>query len=84
MGLPLGPKFPEISMCSDDTFRLPDCPAFFKPRVYKINVEDVFSMFRLRTEFFMFVTLIIDKHPNTYFGIEHETDRLNFIGCSVS
>ena len=79
-GLPLGPTFANIFMCSRETLWLSECP----PTFYKRYVDDAFLLFKSRSDSELFLSYFNGRHPNINFTIEHEVDgRLSFLDCTV-
>ena len=75
MGLPLGPTFANIFTCAKEDSWLDDCPLSFKHALYKQYTDDIFLMFRTRSDFKKFYQYFNQKHHNINFTLEHETNR---------
>ena len=48
MGSPLGPTLANVFMCHFENIWLENCPAYFKPIVYRRIVDDTFLLFRTK------------------------------------
>ena len=85
MGLPLGPTFANIFMCSMEAKWLDECPLNFKPVFYKRYVDDIFLLFNDRSHISQFLTYLNGKHRNIKFTFETESNRsLPFLDCLIS
>ena len=69
MGLPLGPTFANIFMCSKEEIWLSECPIDFKPSFYKRYVDDTFMLFIDRSKTFKFPSYLNIKHANNKFNL---------------
>ena len=84
MGLPLGPTFANIFMCHHEVQWLEECPADFKPFLYRRYVDDTFVLFHDKSHAALFLDYLNSKHQNIKFTLENEcNNKLNFLDISI-
>lgn len=84
MGSPLGPVFANIFLAHHESVWLQNCPAAFKPALYKRYVDDTFLLFEKPAAVQEFLNYMNDQHPNMRFTAELEEQRsLPFLGIKV-
>ena len=84
MGLPLGPTFANIFMSYHEVNWLKNCPATFKPELYKRYVDDTFLLFRSPEHPKQFLDYLNNQHPNIKFTMElEEQNKLSFLDLNV-
>ena len=83
-GLPLGPTFANLFMCHFEKLWLASCPADFAPIFYRRYVDDCFLLFKNPTHPDLFLSYLINKHPNIKFTVEKESNaKLPFLDVLV-
>ena len=85
MGSPLGPLFANIFLSFHEKSWLHNCPASFKPLLYRRYVDDCFFLFRSLDHVPLFLSYLNRQHPNISFSSELEKDgRLPFLDIEVT
>jgi hypothetical protein len=85
MGLPLGPTFANLFMCSHETQWLDDCPLEFRPVLYQRYVDDTFLLFKQQSHASLFLNFLNSRHSNIKFTMECEINsKLSFLDVLVS
>ena len=62
MGSPLGPTLANVFMCHFENIWLENCPAHFKPIIYKSFVDDTFLLFRTKDHVEKFKNYLNKQH----------------------
>ena len=84
MGGCLSPILANIFMSYHENNWLSQCPAAFKPLLYRHYVDDTFLLFHDKSHVKRFDEYLNSKHPNITFTTELEADnQLPFIGVNV-
>ena len=84
MGSPLGPSLANVFLCHHEINWLNDCPAQFKPLLYRRYVDDCFLLFKEPNHVDEFLQYVNLKHPNIKFTVERENnDKLPFLDILV-
>ncbi|MEL7079592.1 MAG: reverse transcriptase domain-containing protein [Cyanobacteria bacterium J06582_2] len=85
MGSPCGPTLANIFLCFCEKKWLSDCPAEFKPFLYRRYVDDTFLLFRNSNHINKFLEYLNSKHSNIKFTKEEEQDNtLPFLDVLVT
>ena len=86
MGSPLGPTLANVFMCHFENIWLENCPAHFKPIIYRRFVDDTFLLFRTKDNVEKFKNLANNKqHKNIKFTSEIEEDgSLTFLDITIT
>ena len=85
MGSPIGPTLANIFLSHHESQWLIDCPASFKPTLYKRYVDDTFLLFKSQDHIFQFLTYLNNKHQNIKFTHEIEQDnKLSFLDMTIA
>ena len=85
MGSPCGPTLANIFLCYYERKWLEDCPADFRPVIYKRYVDDTFLLFRDVEHIDLFLSYMNSKHPNIKFTKELEEDAmLSFLDVTIT
>ena len=85
MGSPLGPLFANIFLLFHEKSWLHNCPASFKPLLYRRYVDDCFLLFRSLDHVPLFLSYLNRQHPNIFFSSELEKDgRLPFLDIEIT
>ena len=72
MGSTLDSTLANVFLCHYEKEWLDSGPIEFKPKLYKMYVDDIFVMFRSTDHVKRFVDYMYIKHPNTGFTFEIE------------
>ena len=84
MGSPLGPTLANVFLCYHEKSWLEDCPAEFKPLVYRRYVDDTFVIFKEQHHASLFLNYLNSKHRNIRFTSEFESNgQLPFLDLLV-
>ena len=84
MGLPLGPTFANIFLCTHEEKWLKDCPNSFTPVFYRRYVDDTFLLFKHPDHIPKFLDFLNSRHPNINFTFDLEKNRrINFLDCTI-
>ena len=84
MGLPHSPVFANIFLAFHEEQWLTNCPAHFKPVLYRRSVDDTFVLFSDKSHAPLFLNYLNRQHNNINFTMETENDRsLSFLDVSV-
>ncbi|KAG1698807.1 hypothetical protein GQR58_005637 [Nymphon striatum] len=84
MGLPLGPTMVNIFMCFHEENWLDNCPAQFKPVLYRRYVDDTFLLFKSESHTTQFLNYLNTKHPNIKFTMEKESqNNISFLDINI-
>ena len=84
MGLPHSPVFANIFLAFHEEQWLTNCPAHFKPVLYRRYVDDTFVLFSDKSHVPLFLNYLNRQHNNINFTMETENDRsLSFLDVSV-
>ena len=84
MGSPLSAPMANIFLCFHEEKWLSDCPADFKPILYKRYVDDTFLVFKDKSHVPKFLQYMNNKHQNINFTLENELDnKLNFLDINI-
>ena len=84
MGNPLGPTLANAFMCHMERKWLADCPADFKPALYRRYVDDTFLVFNSESHIALFLNYLNSKHPSIQFTFENENNNvLPFLDLKV-
>ena len=84
MGSPLGPKLANVFMCYFENIWLVNCPAHFKPLVYRRFVDDTFLFFRTKDHVEKFQNYLNKQHKNIKFTSEIEANgSLSFVDINI-
>ncbi|KAG1652534.1 hypothetical protein GQR58_026230 [Nymphon striatum] len=84
MGLPLGPTMANIFMCFHEENWLENCPAQFKPVLYRRYVDDTFLLFKSESHTTQFLNYLNTKHPNIKFTMEKESqNNISFLDINI-
>ena len=85
MGSPCGPTLANTFLCHFERIWLEECPAEFRPIIYKRYVDDTFLLFKDVGHIDLFLTYVNSKHPNIKFTKEIEEDmKLSFLDVTVT
>ena len=85
MGSPLGPTLANVFMCHFENIWLENCPAHFKPIVYRRFVDDTFLLFRTKDHVEKFKNYLNKQHKNIKFTSEiEENGSLSFLDITIS
>jgi len=88
-GAPMGgcvsPSLAEIFMSHHERQWLNDCPAEFKPVLYRRYVDDTFLLFKSPQHVPLFLQYVNSKHPAINFTCESELDgKLSFLDIEIT
>ncbi|KAG1682668.1 hypothetical protein GQR58_010742 [Nymphon striatum] len=84
MGLPLGPTMANIFVCFHEENWLENCPAQFKPVLYRRYVDDTFLLFKSESHTTQFLNYLNTKHPNIKFTMEKESqNNISFLDINI-
>ena len=85
MGSPLGPTLANVFMCHFENIWLENCPAHFKPIVYRRFVDDTFLLFRTKDHVEKFKNYLNKQHKNIKFTSEiEENGSLSFLDITIT
>ena len=85
MGSPLGPTLANIFLCFHEQIWLDNCPAEFKPVIYRTFVDDTFLLFRSKEHIENFHLYLDCQHPNTKFTSEiEENNSISFLNIKIN
>ena len=85
MGSPLGPTLANVFMCHFENIWLENCPAYFKPIVYRRFVDDTFLLFRTKDPVEKFKNYLSKQHKNIKFMSEiEENGSLSFLDITIT
>ena len=85
LGSLLGPLFANIFLSFHEKSWLHNCPASFKPLLYRRYVDDCFLLFRSLDHVPLFLFYLNRQHPNISFSSKLEKDgRLPFLDIEVT
>ena len=85
MGSPLGPTLANVFMCHFENIWLENCPAHFKPIVYRRFVDDTFLLFRTKDHVEKFKNYLNKQHKNIKFTLEiEENGSLSFLDITIT
>ena len=85
MGSPLGPTLANVFMCYFENIWLENCPAHFKPIVYRRFVDDTFLLFRTKDHVEKFKNYLNKQHKNIKFTSEiEENGSLSFLDITIT
>ena len=85
MGSPLGPTLANVFMCHFENIWLENCPAHFKPIVYRRFVDDTFLLFRTKDHVEKFKNYLNKQHKNIKFTSEiEENGSLLFLDITIT
>ena len=85
MGSPLSAPMANLFLCHYEGKWLDDCPASFKPLLYKRYVDDTFLVFKKKEHIDEFCNYLNVKHPNIHFTKEYEHEnKLSFLDMNVN
>ena len=74
-----------LCACYNEERWLSNCPAHFKPVLYRRYIDDTFLLFREKSHAPLFLDYLNAQHRNISFTIEHEVDnQLPFLDVFVS
>ena len=72
-------------MCHLENIWLENCPAYFKPIVYRRFVDDTFSLFRTKDPVEKFKNYLSKQHKNIKFMSEiEENGSLSFLDITIT
>ena len=74
MGLPHSPVFANIFLAFHEEQWLTNCPAHFKPMLYRRYVDDTFVLFSDKSHAPLFLNYLNRQHNNINFTMETEND----------
>ena len=84
MGSPCGPTLANAFLCYYEKIWLDECPANFKPIIYKRYVDDTFLLFEDPSHVDQFLDFLNNKHINIKFTKELESEgQLSFLDVQV-
>ena len=85
MSSPLGPILANVFMCHFENIWLENCPAHFKPIVYRRFVDDTFLLFRTKDHVEKFKNYLNKQHKNIKLMSEIEENRsLSFLHTIIT
>ena len=85
MGSPLGTTLANIFMCHFENIWLENCPAHFKPIVYRRFTNDTFLLFRTKDHVEKFKNYLNKQHKNIKFTLEiEENGSLSFLDITIT
>ena len=85
MGSPLEPTLANIFMCHFEKIWLENCPALFKPIVYRRFVDDTFLLFQTKDHVEKFKNSLNKQHKNIKFTSEiQENGSLSFLDITLT
>ena len=85
MGSLLGPTLANVFIYHFETIWLKNCPAHFKPIVYRRFVGDTFLLCRTMDHFEKFKNYLNKQHKNIKFKSEiEENGSLSFLGINIT
>ena len=85
MGSHLGPTLANVFMCHFENIWLENCPAHFKPFVYRRFVDDTFVLFRTRYNAEKFKSYLHKQHKNIKFTSEiEENGSLSILDITIT
>ena len=85
MGSPLEPTLANVFMCHFENICLENCPAHFKPTVYRRFLDDTFLLFRTRDHVEKFKNYLNKQYKNIKFTSEiEENDSLSFLDITIT
>ena len=85
MGSPLGPTLANVFMCHFENIWLENCPAHFKPIVYRRFVDDTFLLFQTKDDVEKFKNYLNKQHKNIKFTSEiEENGSLSFLDITIT
>ena len=82
MGSPLGSTLANAFLCYCEKEWLDGCPVEFKPKLYKMYVDDISVVFQSGDHVKKFVDFMNTKHPNIRFTLEIE-DQNSFLFLDI-
>ena len=84
MGSPLGPSLANAFLCHHETKWLNDCPAKFKPVLFKRYVDEIFVLLKRPEHVKTSVDDMNSKHKNINFSFETEKyGQIPFLDVNV-
>ena len=85
MSSPLGPILANVFTCHFENIWLENCPANFKPIVYRRFVDDTFLLFRTKDHVKKFQNYLNKQHKNIKLMSEIEENRsLSFLDIIIT
>ena len=85
MGSPIGPTLANIFLSYYEKIWMEECPADFKPLLYRRYVDDTFLIFRKREDIPLFLEYLNSKHRNIEFSSETEDNsKLPFLDIEIT
>ena len=84
MGSPLGPLFANIFLSIHEKSWLPNCPASFKPLLYRRYVDDCFLLFRSLDHVPLFLSYLNRQHPIFFSSELEKNGRLPFLDIEIT
>ncbi|XP_069977196.1 uncharacterized protein [Penaeus vannamei] len=85
MGSPLGPCYANTFLCHHEQTWMNDCPANFKPILYRRYMDDTFLLFNDPSHINPFLSYLNSQHPNIKFTCETEqNNKLSFLDTSIT
>ena len=85
MGSPLEPTLANIFMCHFEKIWLENCPAHFKPIVYRRFIDDTFLLFQTKDHVEKFKNSLNKQHKNIKFTSEiQENGSLSFLDITLT
>ena len=85
MGSPLGPTLANVFMCHFENIWLENCPAHFRPIVYRRFVDDTFLLFRTKDHVEKVKNDLNKQHKNIKFTSEiEENGSLSFLDITIT
>ena len=85
MGSLLGPTLANIFLCFHEQIWLDNCPAEFKPVIYRRFLDDIFLLFRSTEHIEKFRLYLNCQHPNITFASEiKENNSISFPDIKIN
>ena len=82
---PLGTTLANVFKCHFENIWLENCPAHFKPNVYRRFVDDTFLLFQTKDHVEKFKNYLNQQHKNIKFMSEIEKNgSLSFLGITIT
>ena len=84
MGSPLGPTMANISMCFLEQNFMVNCPANFKPILYRRYIDDTLVIFKDKDHATQFLDYLNKQHRNIEFTMDVENGgKLAFLDLTI-
>ena len=85
MGGPLSPSLANAFMCHHEEIWMKQCPEAFRPLFFRRFVDDIFCIFRDKSQAQLFKDFLNSRHKNITFTAEFENNnKLDFLDVSLT